>query len=146
MYLVDTDVISTSASYGSRSSFELVFWMDRNSARLFLSTVTVTEIEDGIAKARREGARRKATRLTEWIEAVLHLYGHRILPFDLAAARVAGALSDHARGQGQNPGFADLAIAATAVTNNLTVLTRNLRHFGPLAIPVHNPFATLPDD
>jgi toxin FitB len=146
VYLVDTDVISASARHRERASLELVSWMDRNSDRLFLSTVTVTEIEDGIAKARRLGAQRKAAQLTEWIEAILHLYGHRILPFDLAAARVAGALSDHARGLGQNPGFADLAIAATAAINKLTVLTRNLRHFVPLAIAVHDPFATLPDD
>src|SRR5580704_5981033 len=56
------------------------------------------EIVDGIAKARREGVRRKAADLAGWLEAVLHLYGNRVLPFDVAAARVAGTLSDRARG------------------------------------------------
>ena len=146
MYLVDTDVISTGAPSKHRASGALILWMDRNSDRLFLSTITVAEIADGIAKARREGARRKATALAGWLEAVLHLYGNRILPFDVAAARVAGVLSDRARSKGQSPGFPDLAIAATAATHELTVLTGNLRHFTPLGVQAHNPFDVLPED
>ena len=120
--------------------------MDLNSDRVFLSTITVAEIEDGIAKAVREKSRRKASDLTAWFETVLHLYGDRILPFDIGAARIAGRLSDRARGSGHAPGFADLAIAATAVANRLTVLTRNLRHFVPLGVPALDPFAGLPRD
>jgi toxin FitB len=146
VYLVDTDVISAGAPSRRRASAALILWMDRNSDRLFLSTITVAEIADGIAKARREGARRKATDLAGWLEAVLHLYGDRILPFDVAAARVAGALSDRARSKGQNPGFPDLAIAATAVIHQLTVLTGNLRHFAPLGVAAHNPLGSLPKD
>jgi hypothetical protein len=118
--------------------------MDEQSAQLYLSTVTVAEIEGGIAKARREKARRKASDLTEWLETLLHLYGDRILPFDLAAARVAGALSDVARSKGSAPGFADIAIAATAHCRGLTLLTRNTRHFEPLGLPTVNPFERLP--
>jgi len=77
---------------------------------------------------------------------VLHLYGDRILAFDTGAARVAGALSDLARGQGQAPGFADVMIAATAQRHGLVILTRNLRHFEPLGVKVHDPFSALPPD
>jgi toxin FitB len=146
VYLVDTDVISAGAPSRRRASAALILWIDRNSDRLFLSTITVAEIADGIAKARREGARRKATDLAGWLEAVLHLYGDRILPFDVAAARVAGTLSDRARSKGQNPGYPDLAIAATAVIHQLTVLTGNLRHFTPLGVAAHNPLGSLPKD
>ncbi len=143
MYLVDTNVISARAP--SRVPLpELAAWMDANSAELFLSIVTITEIEDGIAKAQREGATRKARDLTAWLETVLHLYAARILPFDLATARLAGSLSDLARSQGRAPGFADIIIAATAQHHGLTVLTRNLRHFKSLDVPVHDPFAQLP--
>jgi hypothetical protein len=45
-----------------------------------------------------------------------------------------------------NPGFPDLAIAATAVAQGLTVLTANLRHFAPLDVPAHNPLESLPKD
>jgi predicted nucleic acid-binding protein len=146
VYLVDTDVISAGAPSKRQASAALILWMDRNSDRLFLSTITIAEIADGIAKARREGARRKAADLAGWLEAVLHLYGDRVLPFDVAAARVAGTLSDRARSKGQSPGFPDLAIAATAATHQLTVLTGNLRHFTPLGVAAHNPLDALPKE
>jgi len=145
-YLVDTDVISAGAPAKREGSASLVLWMDQNSERLFISTITVAEIADGIAKARRVGVRRKALALTGWLEALLHLYGNRILPFDVATARVAGTLSDRARSKGQNPGFFDLAIAATAATRGLTVLTGNLRHLAPLGVPAHNLLESLPRD
>lgn len=118
--------------------------MDRNSVGLVLSVVTVAEITDGIAKARREGATRKATALSGWLDTLLHLYGDRILPFDVAVARIAGTLSDAARGQGHAPGFADIMIAATAQHHGLTILTRNVRHFEPLGVAVVDPFTALP--
>ena len=118
--------------------------MEAHSDALFLSTVTVAEICDGIAKLERTGAAARAARLGDWLELVLHLYGDRVMPFDIAAARLAGTLMDRARAIGQSPGFADLAIAATAGCRDLTVLTRNVRHFAPLAIRAVNPFETLP--
>lgn len=145
-YLVDTDVISAGAPARRGASPSVVLWMDQNSQRLFISTITVAEIADGIAKARRTGLRRKAAALTGWLEALLHLYGNRVLPFDLLAARLAGALSDRARSKGRSPGFPDLAIAATAAAYGLTVLTANLRHFLPLNVPAHNPLQSLPTE
>ena len=118
--------------------------MDAHSTSLFLSVVTVAEIEDGIAKLRREGAARKSSDIAEWLEAVLHLYGDRILAFETPAARIAGALADRARGLGQAPGFADIIIAATARQHQLTILSRNLKHFEPLGVSVIDPFVVSP--
>jgi predicted nucleic acid-binding protein len=143
MYLVDTNVISAAAPARPVSA-ALVEWMDTHSASLFLSAVTVAEIEDGIAKSRREGAARKSADLTEWLETVLHLYGDRVLAFDTPTARIAGAMADQARSQGHAPGFADIIIAATAQHHELTILSRNLRHLEPLGIAVVDPFAKLP--
>jgi len=143
LYLVDTNVIS--AGVPSRSaSPALIAWMDDHSAQLYISAVTIAEIEDGIAKTRREGATRKAADLDAWLETLLHLYGERILAFDTATARRAGVLSDRARGQGQAPGFADIIIAATALQHGLMILSRNLKHFAPLGVRVLDPFAALP--
>jgi predicted nucleic acid-binding protein len=143
MYLVDTNVIS--APTRSRLvSPALIEWMDTHSTSLFLSAVTVAEIEDGIAKSRREGATRKSTDLSAWLETVLHLYGDRVLAFDVATARIAGAISDRSRGLGQKPGFADIIIAATAQHHGLTILSRNLKHFEPFGVAVLDPFARLP--
>jgi predicted nucleic acid-binding protein len=143
VYLVDTNVISAAAP--SRPvPLALVEWMDAHSAALFMSAVTVAEIEDGITKLRREGARRKSADLTAWLDTVLHLYGDRILAFDAATARIAGALSDRARGLGHSPGLADIIIAATAQHRGLTILSRNLRHLEPLGVAVVDPFEELP--
>jgi toxin FitB len=118
--------------------------MDEHSGSLYLSVVTVTEIEDGIAKAHREKAQRKAVEFVAWLEAILHLYASRILAFDLSAARIAGTLSDKARSLGSAPGFGDIAIAATASQHGFTILTRNTRHFAPLGVTAINPFDGLP--
>ena len=120
--------------------------MDRNSAGLYLSVITVAEVEEGIARCLRTGAHAKAKRLTDWLETVLHLYASRVLPIDVMTARRIGPLADHARGQGHAPGLADLAIAATALNRGYMVLTRNLRHFSPLRVTAHDPFETLPGD
>ena len=144
MYLVDTNVLSAAAPGRQERSASLVAWMDAHSDDLFLSAVTVAEIFDGIAKLRRTGSAARAETLEDWLEVVLHLYAERVLPFDIAAARLAGALTDRARAAGHAPGFADIAIAATAANSNLVVLTRNLRHFGPLQVPAHDPYRSLP--
>ena len=145
MYLVDTNVLSMGAPDLRAGAAALADWLDARSDELFLSTVTVAEIGDGIARLRRAGGLARADRLDDWLDVVLHLYGDRVLPFDVRAARLAGLLMDRARAAGQAPGFADLAIAATAGVHELTVLTRNVRHFGPLDIPAVNPFESLPD-
>jgi len=144
LYLVDTNVLSAGAPTKSMASPDLADWMDRNSGLLYLSVITVAEVEGGIAKARRQAAIRKADRLAAWLDTVLHLYSARILPLNTATARIMGALSDQAHGAGLAPGFADLAIAATAQSRRYIVLTRNLRHFQGLAMPAHDPFASLP--
>ena len=143
-YLVDTNVISAIAPTASVQRVELVAWMDSHSAQLFLSAITIAEIADGIAKLRREDAKRKAADLSAWLQTVLHLYGDRVLPFDSATAEIAGLLSDLARGRGHAPGLADVAIAATAQRHDLTILSRNARHFAPMDVTVIDPFRELP--
>ena len=144
MYLVDTDVLSAAAPGQWGQSASLVAGMDAHSDDLFISAVTVAEICDAIAKLQRTGSAARAKRLEDWLELVLHLYAERALPFDIAAARVAGALTDRAHAAGHTPGFADVAVAATAANSNLVVPTRNLRHFGPLQVRAHDPFEGLP--
>ena len=146
MYLVDTNVLSVTAPVKAVAAPGLTAWMDRNSVGLYLSVITVAEAEDGIAKSRRRGARRKADRLAAWLETLLHLYAPRILPVDLPTARHLGSLADRVRGQGHSPGLADLAIAATAQACGYTILTRNLRHFAMLGVPALDPVEALPDE
>jgi toxin FitB len=144
VYLVDTDIISAGAPSKTASPRALIAWMDENSADLYLSAVSIAEIEGGIARLRRQGAHRRADDLTAWLDTVLHLYAERVLPFEARAARIAGGLADRARSQGQIPGLADVVVAATAKLNGFTILTRNARHFAPLGVPFLDPFVDLP--
>jgi predicted nucleic acid-binding protein len=120
--------------------------MDSHSSELFLSAVTVAEIADGIAKAKREGAKRKASNLSAWLQTVLHLYGDRVLAFDSPTAQIARALADLARSRGHASGFADMAIVATARRHDLTILSRNWRHLVPMDVAVTDPSQKLPPD
>jgi predicted nucleic acid-binding protein len=144
VYLVDTNVISAFSPAAAHGNDKVRAWLEAQSASLYLSVVTVAEIESGIAKAGREGAARKAERLAAWLESVLHLYGGRILPVTTEAARLAGRLADKARGAGASPGFADVLIAATACDASLTILTRNTKHFAPMRVAVMDPWDSPP--
>ena len=143
-YLLDTNVISAAAPTAALRRPELIEWMDTHSSDLFLSTVTIAEIADGIAKAKREGAHRKASDLSAWLRTLLHLYGDRVLAFDNPLAEIAGALSDPARSRGHSPVYADIAIAATARRHDLTLLSRKARHFASMDITFTDPFKKLP--
>ena len=106
----------------------------RRTVDLFLSVVSIGEVERGISQQeRRDPAFAHALAL--WLDSVLALYGSHILPVDVAARRW-GRLSDA-------PGHesADLLIAATALEHGLTVATRNVRHFKPAGVPVMDPFS-----
>ncbi|MGZ2384629.1 PIN domain-containing protein [Rhizobium leguminosarum] len=143
MFLVDTNVISALAPSKRQSSGQLVEWLDKASSRLFLSVISAAEVKCGIAKAERDGATTKAQRLEDWWESIEYLYAQKLLPFDLRCAHAAGRILDDARAH--QPGFEDIAIAATAKVHGLTVLTRNLRHFEPLGVQVLDPFEALPE-
>ncbi|MGZ2432701.1 PIN domain-containing protein [Rhizobium redzepovicii] len=143
MFLVDTNVISALAPSKRQSPGQLVEWLDQASSKLFLSVISAAEVKFGIAKAEREGATTKAQRIKEWWESIEYLYAQKLLPFDLKCAHAAGRILDDARAH--KPGFEDIAIAATAKVHGLTVLTRNMRHFGPLGVQALDPFETLPE-
>ncbi|PZU93256.1 MAG: VapC toxin family PIN domain ribonuclease [Chelatococcus sp.] len=141
-YLLDTDVLSATAPTKAVDAAAWRRWLVAASDRLFLSAVTIAEIEHGIVAAERLGATTKAGKLRVWLTAVTEIYGDRILAFDRPVAVTAGRMLDSARGHAM--GFADIAIAATAATHGLTLLTANRRDFRPLGVDLANPFEALP--
>lgn len=115
-------------------------WFRQENDGLFVPTVAIAEVFDGIAKLRRSGAMARAEGLTAWMEALIAGYGNRVLALDAKAARKTGELSDTLRAAGRHPGFADIAIAAIAATNGLTIATRNIRHFEAIGVAFLDPF------
>lgn len=140
-WLLDTNVLSETGPGKRPLPPAATAWFKDRTDSVYFSTITVADIEAGIARLRRTGADLRADRLRKWFDDIVRLYGERILPFDLVAARIAGLLSDAARAAGRHPGFADIAIAAIAQSRQLVVATANRRHFEPLAVETVNPFA-----
>ena len=129
MFLLDTDVLS--ALRRRERNPELARWVGtQRTTDLYLSVVTVGEIERGIMRQQRRDTG-FARELALWLDRLLDWYGERVLPVDVATARRWGRLS--ATLGHDSP---DLLIAATAVEHGLTVVTRNVRHFEPTGVPV----------
>jgi predicted nucleic acid-binding protein len=135
MYLLDTVAFSELSKRRPHPNF--VLWLsDKTDDSLFLSTVTVGEVEKGIERQRRrEPAFAEA--LLAWLERSLEVYADRILPVTVDVSRRWGRLSGRL---GRDD--ADLLIAATALEHGLVVVTRNVRHFAPTGALVENPFQT----
>jgi toxin FitB len=132
MYLLDTTVLSELRR--SRRDPALVKWLRGvRPTDLFVSVVTIGEIERGIAKQRRAEPA-CAERLADWLDGILRYYATRILAVDLSIARRWGRLADAHRHAGP-----DLLIAATAIDQGLAVVTRNVRHFEGTGVPLIDP-------
>jgi toxin FitB len=140
-WLLDTNVLSAIGPGRRPVPEEIVNWVRAHTEALHLSTISAAEIEAGIAKLRRTGSVRQADNLRQWFDRIFDDYADRVLPFDIAAAKIAGALGDAALAIGRYPGFADIAIAAIAKSRELVVVTLDQRHFEPLGVEVFNPFA-----
>lgn len=137
MFLVDTVVLSELRK--RQRDPGVVAWIGRQrTADLFVSVVSIGEIERGIALQQAKD-RAFAEALAAWLDTVLALYGDRILPFDLLAARRWGRLSATLGNDS-----ADLMIAATALEHGLTVVTRNVADFAAAGAPTVNPFGSPP--
>jgi predicted nucleic acid-binding protein len=138
MFLIDTVTLS---ELRRRERDPLVVaWFERQrTADLFLSVITIGEIERGVARLRASDPE-FAGALAAWLDRVLTLYGERIVPFELRSARRWGALSAIIGNDS-----ADLMIAATALEHGLTVVTRNVSDFEPTGVAVIDPFSRRPD-
>ncbi|MDR2216169.1 MAG: PIN domain-containing protein [Nevskiaceae bacterium] len=144
-YLLDTSVLSMLAPGKAESNAPFADWVRRHGNRLFISAITIAEIEQGICRLRRLGGARRAEALEQWLGTLLNSGAEQIIPFDPRIAQVTGRLSDQGRAMGRDPGFADVGIAATAQTCNLVLLTRNTKHFDFFDITVTDPAVCLPD-
>lgn len=135
-YLLDTNVISELRKPKDRADARVRAWIaSRTASDLFLSAITILEIEIGINQAaRRDDA--QAKRLQTWLDdAVLDAFAGRILAVDTAVARRC------ARMHVPDPRpERDALIAATASVHGFTVVTRNVKDFEPLDVAVLNPW------
>jgi len=137
MFLIDTNVVSELRKTRSgRADSKVVAWMaNAPAAALYLSAITVLELELGaLLMERRDPAQGLAIR--RWVEdRILPTFAGRILPVDIDVARRAAAL--HVPDPRPDR---DALIAATALVHGLVVVTRNVADFEPTGATVANPW------
>ena len=126
-WLLDTCAIS---EYAKRApSRNVIAWLDaQDEASLFISVITLGEIEKGILKLRATDAHR-SQKLTAWLGLVEQRFSGRILPLDSASLHVWAQLSANAELAGKPLPVMDGLIMATAQCHGLTVVTRNVQDF-----------------
>ncbi len=110
-----------------------------SDGRLFLSVVTIHEIEKGIALLEYKGATAKAASLKVWLAGLVASYDDKIVAVDTVAAALAGQLEAKAMAAGHDPGMADATIAGIAKAHDLVVMTRNTKHFQIFGVEVGSP-------
>ncbi|MCK5931650.1 MAG: type II toxin-antitoxin system VapC family toxin [Fulvimarina manganoxydans] len=140
-FLLDTDVISMLAPGRTDLSAEANAWLEKadQEGRLFLSVVSIHEIEKGIERLNRRGATAKAASLSGWVSGLVKGFDDTILSVDLETAQLGGRLEAEAISAGNAPGMADALIAGTAKAHDLIVVTRNARHFRIFSVEVTSP-------
>lgn len=131
MILLDTVVVSEFRK--ARPSAKAMSWLrGTREGDLYLSVVTLGEIERGIARA---GDAVFRARLQSWLEETMRRYADRVLDITPAIARRWGRWSAELGHEGS-----DLFIAATAEVHGLTIATRNVRHFKATGVATVDPF------
>lgn len=133
-YVLDTNVVSALRVRGRNTRVE-AWAASVPLTDQFVTAMTMAEIERGVvAKERSDPSQGEVLR--RWFEAqVLPAFAGRVLPFDLRAARVLSAyrVPEHAP-------LDDALTAAIAHAVDMTVVTRNVRHFEPLGAICLNPW------
>jgi len=134
-YVLDTNVVSALRVRGRHAQVEA--WAAAIPVTsLYTTALTVAEIERGVmAKERTDSEQGEVLR--RWFEGrVLPAFAERILPFDVAAARVLATYRVPERAP-----LDDAMIGAIAQANGMTVATRNIRHFEPLGVACVDPWS-----
>jgi len=136
-YLLDTCVLS---EYTRRKPNEKVIkWVENvEEEKVFISAITIGEIQRGIERLPES---HRKTELQGWINnSLIERFGERILPLETQTLFLWGSLTARREASGQPLAVMDSLMAATALQNNLVVVTRNVSDFLPCGVQVINPW------
>jgi predicted nucleic acid-binding protein len=137
MYLVDTNIISEARKGAMANAGVKAFFRDaiRDGAELYVSAITIGEMRRGVDILHHRGDAEQARQIEQWLAEVVDGYADNIISFDADMAQVWGRLrvpnKEHEL---------DKQIAATALLNDLVVVTRNTKDFAATGVKLLNPF------
>lgn len=132
MYLLDTNVVSELRK--TRPHGAVVAWVESVAdSDLHLSAVTLGEIQAGI-EITREQDTSKAEEIEAWANQIANAYN--VIPMDAPTFRAWARLM-HRKSDAL---YEDAMIAATAIINDLIVVTRNVGDFYGFGVRLLNPF------
>src|SRR5437667_7939055 len=136
MIVLDTNVLS--ALMRQAPDAKVITWLDKQSrTSVWTTSVTIIEIRFGLQIM---AAGRRRSLLLGAFETLIEKMGHRIAPFDDAAATQAADLMASRQRQGRPVELRDTMIAGIVVASHATLATRELLHFEDLSVPVVNPW------
>jgi predicted nucleic acid-binding protein len=136
-YLLDTNVVAE-AMRAQPDTHVMTWLVAQSSAAVYLSVLTIGEIEQGIVRSAHP---RRAERLRRWLhEDLIPGFGTRILAVDAAVMRQWGQITGRASLQGRPVGLVDSLLAATAITHGLILANRNARDVAALPVQTVNPW------
>ena len=135
MFVLDTNVISELRHGKLHQSVEVRAWAaGQPSSRLFLSAISILELEIGIRTLERRTPP-QGSALRAWLAGVRVAFAGRILPFTENTAPVCASLHIPDRRSER-----DAMIAATAIEHGFAVVTRNVADFADTGVTVVNPW------
>lgn len=136
MYILDTNVISELRRGKRHADKSVLAWAASVPvSSLFLSVITILELEIGTLLMERKDEPQGAM-LRQWLNNhVLKAFDNRILPIDTSVVQQCAVL--HVP---QPRSDRDALIAATALVHSMTVITRNVTHFSSMGVKLHNPW------
>ena len=136
-FLLDTAVVSELV--GKNPSGAVLKWIDgQDEASLYLSVLTIGEIEKGVARL---SASARRSRLQSWVRRdLVERFGGRLLPIDTRTAARWGSIAGESERRGKPLPVIDCLIAATALVHGLAVATRNVGDFKRCGATCVNPW------
>jgi predicted nucleic acid-binding protein len=138
MILLDTNVVSETMR-GQNADAAVVVWLKaQRQADLFISTITVMELLNGVAML---PTGKRKTFIDNQVQLAIQDYQGRIVDFDMMAAVAHPRVMQTARWRGFAIGSGDGMIGAIAAANGFSVCTRDVTPFRGMGLHVSNPWS-----
>jgi predicted nucleic acid-binding protein len=134
-YLLDTNVLSEPRKH-SPDPRVLAWFAATDTSELFVSVLSLGEIRNGVERLRRRGDRRQAAIVEQWFEYLKSDFADRFVTITLRVAERWGRMN----AERIRP-TVDGLLAATALENDLTFVTRDTRSVESTGVRVVNPWA-----